>query len=478
MGRARAFLLVTILLAGTVAGPMSAPAAADSTSLIQYDDSCSTGSKVVAAMTWGYVNQQCLVFDDGDSRDNITAQASYNTFVSISSNFDSHMTMLENTREESKVAAQMRAEIAIANAYENGSSQAYARSEAVAAVEEYYSKKEMNQIRYINATTNALRTNIVESQSSSTASIGPEPRNSWQGRWESWNDLNATRQYTLANGTTVTVADVNSAADGYNGEHFYTDKGRIRHVAPSGSSLPTAKMYPQRNNAFLSNQQSDAQGVIANVKNLSDNIYPELENGNLNATDIISRNNKVYNLGVDGGENRSYANSLATYSALGYSSPDLNGTGTITISYNGANYSGMIYTTSPPPNGTWEAGTTYNATTMNGTQFFVTTDAREVSLEGEFTIESIVDQTGASVGNVSTVDYRDNVVNATDFQQMNDRLDTLIAEYESRSADGGAGGGGLLGGGNNTLLLLGGLALAAALLAGKSQNGGGRRGRR
>lgn len=416
------------------------------TSFIDLSSGCSAVDMVTSVYAFGLAGAGATYNDctstTTDNGENVTKQAIYNSFASVEGSYDAHMTTQENGRNPSKVTAQMKAEVAIAEAYENGSSKSVAKTKAVEAVQRYYSVKQLNQIRYVNGTVNSIRSIIERARSDGINDEYVTPYNQYQGRSESWNNIYANTSITLVNGTTVNHADLNSAADGYNGEQF-SGKGEIYVNPPSGSGLSeTLRVKAPRHSTLLSNYDSDSAEVVSNVQNLVDNIYPELDSGNISANEVISRNNKVYNLGVEDPQNRSYANVLAAYSSIGYNSPNVSTFGTMTISYNGNSYEGILYSTTQAPNGSWVNGNTYNATNLSGSQFFVTTSTENIDLQGEFTITKITSKDGNQVSEVQTKVYKQTTADANNFTKYYDALQELIKDYEERNVKASSGGGG------------------------------------
>ncbi|GAA0651914.1 hypothetical protein [Salarchaeum japonicum] len=122
---------------------------------------------------------------------------------------------------------------------------------------------------------------------------------------------------------------------------------------------------------------------------------------------------------------------------------------------------GMLFARNAP-NGTWTTGTTYNATTNPGTEFFAPSGKYTsiTKLDGEFTIEQIVTESG----NVSTLDTRNyNYQTANASQFVNDlrELEEVREDAESRMPTTGGGGGGS--GATQAGIAL--IVLAGALLA-------------
>lgn len=439
MSSVRAVALAGLLVMTAIGGPMTSPATASGPQ-VTTNPECSLTENVVFGLTFGNVNSNCLTVTNQDST-NASQQRVYSMAAATTAQLQVYSQGINNSQSQIKIGAQMRAESAIAEARQNGKTKAEAKAAAVAAVQDYFASRQKNLLEVNNEVVEGL--NGVENVSD--ASVGDDYVHLHKSAANYQSDIEVrNKTVTLANGSTATALYLR----GYNSAGNYPIKvgltsSNIYEVrSPNGANLDPIKYRSQEASdqwTFFQNARTEVEG---NVQTLTENIWPEFEAGRLNATDVLSRNNKVYRLGVDAaGENGTYANGLAAYGALGIESPDLNQTGTITVGYKGTNYTGMLYTTSPPPGGSWEAGRTYNGSTLEGSQFVYTTEAKEVSLEdGEFTVEAITSQDGEQRANISTVNYKVQTVNATEYAESNERLAELLTEYESRQSLAGPGG--------------------------------------
>lgn|GEM_PF-2699327 len=124
---------------------------------------------------------------------------------------------------------------------------------------------------------------------------------------------------------------------------------------------------------------------------------------------------------------------------------------------------GMLFARNAP-NGTWEVGETYNASTNPGTEFFAPAGkyTRVTRMSGNFTIEQIVTDSGSTVTNLSTRDYNYQTSNASEFVSQLQSLEDVRKDAESREPTVGGGSGG--GGNQSPYILVALFALGAALL--------------
>lgn len=125
--------------------------------------------------------------------------------------------------------------------------------------------------------------------------------------------------------------------------------------------------------------------------------------------------------------------------------------------------SGMLFARNAP-NGTWQTGTTYNASTISGTEFFAPAGkfTRITRMSGNFTIQKIVTDSGESVGNISTRNYNYQTANASEFTSQLQALEDIRKDTESREPTVGGGSGS--GGNQSPYILVALFALGAALL--------------
>jgi hypothetical protein len=439
----RILIAVLVVTGGIVGASGNAYAALDTQKTnenIELSTGCNVEDIAFSAVAFGLPGigaayEDCLG-NEQENYDKTERYGVYNSLVATEAQADSFATSQENAKSATKVAAMQRAEVAIAEAYENGSSKSVAKSKANEEIEEFYTKKQLNLIRSWNASVSAWTNAVIEYDSSVT--------NFANNRID--RDANPhTTSITLTNGTTVTILTINGQAsnsytigispnDDFRGKDWYIK-------APSDSSLENKEVDSVGRYVDLFDFYDNAKNEVqTDANDLADNIYPELESGNISSSEIISRNNKVYRLATEDPQNTSFAKSLATYNSLGINSPNLTETGTITINYNNESLEGMLYTTKAPPSGKWVVGNTYNTENLGGIQLFYTTDAKEYTLKGNFTIEKISGKdTDYSSINITDTEYV--VTDSNNFTKKLNRLQEVIDEYEKRQVEVGGSGG-------------------------------------
>jgi hypothetical protein len=206
------------------------------------------------------------------------------------------------------------------------------------------------------------------------------------------------------------------------------------------------------------------------VDNYVDATWEDYDTGSINASDVISANTAMFEYGVrSGNESETLYSSTAALAMSGYDTPDLNQTGTMTVSYNGASLTGLLMARQAP-NGTWEVGKTYNTIDIDGPVFMLTTDGEKIDFKDnrQFTIESMTAKDGSSLNSTQTRQYSYKTTNTSETLALQESLIELRQEIEDREPNGGGSSGGFLGGislGGSSLAAIVAVASAALLLS-------------
>ncbi|WP_435364534.1 hypothetical protein [Haloarchaeobius sp. DYHT-AS-18] len=175
--------------------------------------------------------------------------------------------------------------------------------------------------------------------------------------------------------------------------------------------------------------------------------------------------------GLEGNVNSSFTINYTPHAADQYAGT-LNGSGNFTDSANitSVNMSGTLFTGWAPSstNGTFERGMTYNTSNADAPVYFVNQSANSstvIELDGEFTIESLVDVTSGNEINSTTLESRNQQTwNASSTREemisLLDYRDQVIDNYDT----GGGGGGSLFEGVSFGGAAIGSLVAIAGLL--------------
>jgi hypothetical protein len=393
-------------------------------------------------------------------------------------------TRVDNYLQDTENAAWSQAEMAIAQAWQNGSTSAAAGSRANESFDRYYSVKQYNTVSEWNAAVLAVKT--AENKSEAEANISEDfvsaSTNNEGGNFVYARPVGfGTTTYTLINGTTVDVRTIDVEVYGDDGSSTYTGTTTFhlttgaKHFKPQSATgfganitgisvqnpngdgsadLVSFVDWPDRYSRF-STQATDLKTEAASY---ADSVYDGLEAGTVNGSEIISRNTKMFEMISDPGQNSSMARRTFALSGLGLETPELNGTGTMEVFYQNTEYKGLVASESAP-DGSWQANTTYNASNMSGMQILATTDGQQMMLEGEFRIGKMTNESGGLVENIT---HKKTVYKTNNVSELNAKLDRILAhrkEVEERERQLAAGGGST----QDMMLVLGALGAAGSL---------------
>jgi len=377
-----------------------------------------------------------------------------------------------STEECSGVDAWMHAETAIANAYKNGSSKAVAKSKAKTAIANYYSRKQLNRIERWNVTVTSYNTLYETAQNQSGISakrfLRPYPNDA--DRVEVGLRETRTIDVTLANGTVVHSKAVvyemkGYATDGDSGystvetrfsvkgtkilyEHQQTDIPKPEEADSLGVMSPSETHDKIRYvNATKTGQQFERSNTLnsdlqAEVDPFVNGTWTAFENGQIEASDVISRNNLMFRYGTDAlnNSNASLYDSTAALSTMGLATPNINSTGTMTVEYDGVEYTGMVLA-KEAPGGSWNTGTTYNTSEIGGVVVLATTDGERIDMEGEFTLTEMKNQDGDQIEETQATKVVYKTSNTSELLDKMDRIIELRQQIEATKPKASSGGG-------------------------------------
>ncbi len=401
-------------------------------------------------------------------------QADNEVFTDVSANY----------LNDSRSIAWMHAETAIAEAYQDGKSKAQAKSAAKQAIQDYYAKKQVNKVERWNvsiASYEQMR-ETAENQSGITqAPLDPidgakpmdgshTPGDSYVGFTGSQSTAGdgdrksavlwefTTREVELVNGSTKEAKAVKFAVsdlDDNSQEETLTmtptsgqlstgwgvtvdklavqppneDYDRVDYLNPSG--------YKERFNK-VETMNSDLQSEVDPFVN---GTWTAFQDGQISASDVISRNNLMFRYGTDAlnNSNASLYDSTAALSTMGVDTPNINSTGSMTVEYDGVEYTGMVLAREAP-NGTWETGTTYNTSEIGGVVLLATTDGERIDMEGEFTLQEMKNQDGDQIQETQATKVVYKTSNTTELLDKMERILELRAQVEATKPKAGGGG--------------------------------------
>ena len=414
---------------------------------------------------------------------------------------DTFHTTYSNYMSDTQDIAWLQAERAIAQSAADDLSETEAQINVEQNVSDYYTTKQHNLIETWNthiATLESIHaqddTDRVEVADRSAGYYHTE--DNWfikedgsQNTGESIVEIVGfnNKSITLANGNTTQVNQIQLRAAGYGdtnnwfnatanynpfggltqvshsygpAEFRFKSSAQVRVKPPQASSYTQQVLYLYGSNwedPYQNATQLHSE-VLTETDTFVSNAYADLRAGNINATDVLSNVNLMNHYMTNANsDNLTFNDALVALAASGVSTPNLNETGWMDISYNphSANttntYEGVLMSSQAPPNGTWETGVQYDSENISGNQMIARLDGSIKNLNGTFAIETVYDRSGDE-RNVSVIDSPDrdySVANTTDMQALITELGDLRAQLdELQEANGTGGGGGLLGGGD------------------------------
>ena len=433
----------------------------------------------------------------------------YNAALSQKASSESYSVLYRNYLNDTESAAWMQAEIAIANAYKNGSSKAVAKSKARAAIADYYTTKQLNLIDNWEASATAFKALRERAENESNisktyVSLGYDA--SWGGYLI--NSVNTTYlgpenvTVTTANGSNTTVEALRfkmrtgksseenppgpvtfhpaddeqthyswiGSVDDMDGTHHTVDLtvyGANVSAPNSNYEAATFMNFTEYRQQYKRTQTLN-DALQSEVDPFVDSTWEAYQAGTINSSDVLSANTQMFAYGSDYTQDDNLYNAVAALSAMGLATPDLNGTGTMAISYQGGVHHGLVMAREAP-NGSWSANTTYNASQIDGPVFIVTTEGEKVDMTGEFSILDISSTDGSTVDSIQATKVVYKTSNTTELQNKIESIEELRKEMEAKEQAAAGGGSGSP---VDPKYLLGALAVVGLLAYGKGQQRG------
>ncbi len=319
---------------------------------------------------------------------------------------------------------------------------------------DYYSTKQLNLIKRWNVSITAIKSlaEVAQNQSGISDTYvavvdiegDPDSRN-----WEIIGWHNST--YTLTNGTEVTVRGLDlKASDGSSGylhidgtkTESYTDQyGNSVIVKGTTENDPVTYIDRRDYTNRLQRVETLNSDLQSEVDPFVNGTWTAFQDGQINASDVISRNNLMFRYGTDAlnNSNQSLYDSTAALASMGLDTPNINNTGSMTVVYEGVTYEGMVLAREAP-NGTWETNTTYNTAEIGGTVLLATTDGQRIDMEGEFTLQEMKNQDGDQIEETQATKVVYKTSNTSEILDKMNRILELRAQVEATKPKAGGGG--------------------------------------
>lgn len=367
----------------------------------------------------------------------------YTTSQSVKSQSDIYNATLNNYLQDTEEVALMVGKNAYIKALNNGSSKSAATTKAKAAINDYYTVKQLNLIESWNSSVNHLEyvDQVAANESISDFYIYMDATNNGTPIEEAINFSNPMGAPTTASVTTVNNTNKNIRTiltEGGEGDGYFTythsiDPDEIYgvYVSPPSDSYDKLQfLNTSSTNEWKSRYneiETQAANARAEVDTFANTTYDQYQQGRINSSDLLDplTISRYYS---PSGNFSNWA--LSNARLLGLATPEtLDKTGKFSISYNGVNYEGMLLSDSSP-NGGFASGLTYNATELSGTQYIATSSGL-IELKGEFTINEITSRDGESL---DSVEYEQPNYTASNISEYESLLQNLTEDREQLEA--------------------------------------------
>jgi len=403
----------------------------------------------------------------------------YNAALQQKAEAETRTAVYDNFLSDTESAAWMRAEIAIAEAYENGSSESVAKSKARQAISEYYAVKQKNLIEEWNISITSAITlreramNESEVDNRLLYQYSSMKGYNHHGTFPINSDPTEVIQMSLVNGSDHPAVGLRvDDGNGYAGTKGPSFTGNDMHTAlvvtaPNDNYDRVHYLDYQDFGDRWSAIQSQNDNLQDEVDPFVNNTWDAYESGQINSSDVLSRNTQMFRYGAEASNGSDLYTTVAALSQMGLDTPELNGTGTMTVTHDNVEYHGLVMAREAP-NGTWEANTTYDGSNIDGPVFLATTDGRQIDLDGEFRISSISSTDGSSIDNVTATEVVYKTSNTSEQLEKMQRISELRKEVEAKQQSAGGGSGSPI----DPKYLLGVLAIIGVLAYAQGQKRG------
>lgn len=437
-----------------------------------------------STITLGHVSTSCQQNHVKEMQENDAEQEKldiYQQVITGQTDSSAFRVTMANGIQTSEPYAWTLAEKAIANAYSNGNTEGLTKTKARTELSDYYSAKQINVLNSFESdmvvwkylrNVSANETGISESylhldnktrkySTGSTSITGPNIARIDNVRW-------GEKNVTLVNDSIYTIETVEVQVTTDPPDHSVSRTNTYELGPSTGTIIQEARGVGEASNVtiwsmevapYSTNSDSTTYKDFSEDKELWDSIinkhnevntdvgtyvnktYNAYESGEINASDVVSRITQMQNTANMGGENATFNDMIAALAATGVSTPSLNQTGTMQLSYNENTYSGILFSTENPSSGSWQTGVTYNATQINGSQFFTTLEGNKINLQGEFTLTQMTNMEGDEVNRTVVKEYNYRTANNSELLAKIDALIDLREDVEAREPKAGGGGG-------------------------------------
>jgi len=384
------------------------------------------------------------------------------------------LTGMGNALTDSNTVAFSKGEAAAVETLANGGTVSEAQQAANESIEDYYAVKQINVVDRWNVVAETVVT--LDQRAANTTGVSDDfvtlgEGNSTYGGGNYYTKIQGdagTSQVTVLNGTSVLAQNLewemrpssggliqsdsgnfvgeieDWKADypykGLTAENMWVWKMKVRPTE-SLSSTQLANIYEfQQTYRQIENRSQQTKEEVAVY--VEESLGPAVQNGNLNATSYVSPATLAQEYAQEYGNGSSYIRATAIAAYSGMSTPDLENTGSMTISHDGSTYEGLLLSQEGPSGG-WQSGETYDPALLSGIQMFAVagSDGEIVELDGSFTVESVQNTQGEEIDKATTINVTYETSNASaNYTQLQQQIRDLNKQIEERQAAATSGG--------------------------------------
>lgn len=474
-------LLAVLVVASVATMPVSANAwfgAEDG------DETCNVKDQLASGVTlmW-YSDDDCFETPSANVTEGDAEQTKIDLLSSAEAaktNSDIYMSSIKNHLQDTETTALIKGKNAYIRALNNGSSKVTAKRKARIAVGDYYAVKQKNLVqswnsqiihgRYMHdvaANASGVSPGYVSKVTGNTGVISTDHTVTWQNR---------TKSFELVNTSSVDVRQVKihtDAKNNYGNEigsqtkqfdittgshtaHSGLDAGNIQAIAVAAPNSNHNQLEYIRFSDYSSRWsqiESQHSDVKDQVFTFIDQTYDSYQTGQIENSDLVD----PYVMQQEYSPNDDFQTwAVSSLTTMGLNSPEnMSSFAYVNLTYSGADYQGVLMSDSNPADGSFERGSTYNASAITGQQYIVTSGSFQ-ELEGNFTITDIRSSEGQQVSNVTIKEKNYSTADITEYQQTMNDLQKDRAEWEAwkKEQQSSSGGALLLNGDNSTVILL------------------------
>lgn len=380
---------------------------------------------------------------------------------------DLHFATLDNYLTDSRSIALLEGKAAYIRALNNGSTESVAVSKAKSAVRDYYSARQKALIDNFN--TSVVNAHYNYRVANETGGIGDhyvginatgvdeqKYEVAKQPSTETVTLVNNSNQQTTSLGAgyvgsswnyyekqSFTLTEYNATITASDGNQVSNLHGVTINATASGEPEQKQYLHLKRYTDRWNRIENQSNEVEAEIEVFANNTYDAYQEGDINNSDLIDPFLAQREYGPDDGNFTAWAATSLTL--LGSNSPEtLDSTGNFTVTDHAdgdTTYNGILLSDENPASGTFEAGTTYDARELNGTQYVVTS-SQVHELTGNFTVDQITNNQGDSV---QSVQYRNLTYTSTTTEGYRETLANVsetLAQIEAQQLAASTVGGG------------------------------------